>query len=298
MLKKVMALMLAFVIVLSLCACGAEKPNDQKPETEGSLSFTEMPPIATNPTSPTEGIETEENKLPVIGEIKLQSMRERDDRPATIALHENNTCEVGDKSYRWETKADSQYVLNYYVAILEGDTERYRLSFASEPGIAWLTAGEDEFIYLDLSVYEKVELTVENWDTYFEMKEDFQISKNAFDEFTSAEQTFFYYLRESFFERLYNKEGNPLYNQDQVAAEVQIAEQRAKITVNVQDETRTVEPYGSTVQRESVCNSYQEREYFRIHIDSPHFGEKEWECDYPVAFALLRVKGHLWLKKA
>ena len=73
--KKVMALMLAFVIVLSLCACGAEKPNDQKPETEGSLSFTELPPIATDPASPSESIETEENKLPVIGEIKLKSIQ-------------------------------------------------------------------------------------------------------------------------------------------------------------------------------------------------------------------------------
>ena len=302
--KNVLSLILALVICLSLCACSEGKPGDSEPTLGETLAsdgeFTSPPVDETDPfiDSPSEpGIDSTEGiDLPVIGETKLMSMRERDDRPRVIELHENKSCTVDDKTYHWEVKIDSQYILGYYVAIIEGDAELYRVGFSNEPGITWVTAGENEYIYLDLSVYEKVELTVENWDTYFEMKDTFSVNKNAFGDFTSAERKIFYYLRESYFDQLYNKGGMPWDDQDDIAVEVQIAEQMANITVDVQNETHSVEPYGSIELRESVCTSSQESDYFRVHVVSPYLGAEESNHAYPVEITLLRVKGYLWLK--
>lgn len=305
--KKIFSLLLAISLCLPLCACGEGSVNDNESKPNQALSppdkFTESPMDITGslidfPLEPDSG-STESNELPVIGETKLMSMRERDDRPKTIELHENNTCTVDKKTYQWKVKSDNQLVVGYYVAILEGDTELYRVEFAEEPGVTLVKAGENEYIYLDLSVYEKVELTVENWDTYFEYKEEFSCYNNAFGEFNNAEIDYRYDLKEEYFARLYNNDGSqPWYNQDKVTIEYQYTYNWVAYGIDVQQGTYTIEEITRSEVKTYITESYQETEdYFRLYVGSANFFEESGNASYQTNVSILRIKGHLWLKK-
>ena len=305
--KKVLSLILAFLLCLSLCACGEGNINDNEPTLGQTLSppdeFTEPPvdvtdPFVDAPSEPSNG-STESDKLPVIGETKLMSMRERDDRPRIIEIHENNTCTVDEKAYQWKVKPDSQLIVGDYVAILEGDTELYRIEFAKEPGITWVKSGEDEYIYLDLSVYEKVELTVENLDTYFEYKEEVHWNKNAFGELQGVNIDYRYDLKEEYLSRLYNNDGSqPWYNQDMVAIEYQYTYNWVTYSVDVQQKTYTIEDIYNSQVKTYITETCQAREYFRLYIGDVDFSQESGNASgYPTDVSILRVKGHLWLKK-
>lgn len=306
--KKAISLILVLVLCLSLTACGEGNLNDNEPTLDQTLSppdkFTEpsmdvTDPFIDSPSEPSSG-STESDDLPVIGETKLMSMRERDDRPRTIELHENNTCTVDEKTYQWKVEPDSQLIEGYYVAILEGNTELYRVEFAEEPGITLVKAGENEYIYLDLSVYEKVELTVENWDTYFEYKEEFFCYNNAFGEFNNAEIDYRYDLKEEYFARLYNNNGSqPWYNQDEVTIEYQYAYNWVNYGIDVQQKTYTIEEITKSEVKTYITESYQGTEdYFRLYVGSVNFFQESGNASgYQTNVSILRVKGHLWLKK-
>lgn len=305
--KKAVSLILALVLCVSICACGGnsgdnEPTPDQIPSptdtsTEPSMGATTPP--TEPPTEPTDG-SAGNDELPTVGEMKLMSMRERDDRPTIIELHEDNTCTVDETTYQWKVKSDSQLSVGYYVAILEGDKEPYRIEFSNEPGVALLVAGEDAYIYLDLSVYEKVELTVENWDTYFAYEEEFYCNNNAFGEFDSAEISYRYDLKEEYFARLYNNDGSqPWYNQDDVTIEYQYTDNRVNYSIDAQQKTYTIEEITEFEVKTYITESYQETEpYFRLHLGSFYIPQESGnKTGYKTDISILRVKGYLWLEK-
>ena len=300
--KKTIALLLTLVLCLSLCACGNGETNYSE-STLGDIPHPDADPLvpsmgdtgptvfSTEPdTKPSEGKELQD-----IGETKLMSMRERDDRPLIIELHEDKTCTIDGKTYTWTQENDSYDMP--LVFIMDGAEQLYRMEFGNGSGKVDVYRGDDYFIYLDLEVYERVELTVENWDTYFEIKDTFQIIKDAFGDFKHADLRISYNLRDSYFDRIYNKGGSGLYSQDNVAVEVQIAYQYARYTIDMQNENYTVEPDGSIELQKKVCDSRQESNYFSVYVDWVSVNEEKGTFSYPVEITPQRVNGYLWLKK-
>ena len=299
---RFLALILAMVLCFSVCACGGQH-SDDNPSLQGENNSTSAPSFddtfpTLDPVLPTEGSNnnSQDNKvLPVIGATKLMSMRQRDDRPLTIELHADYTCTIGDKTYTWTQSYD-----NYdrpLVSVTDGTEELYRMNFGDMSGNVDVYQGDNYFIYLDLSVYERIELTAENWDTYFEVVKTFDIFKNAFGDFDLAEYEIWYCLKEPYYERLYNKDGSPAYYQDSVAVEVEISEQHVNYAIDVQNGTYTVEPYGSVDLNKKVCTSSQGQDYFHLFIDDALFYNETGNWPYPVEFSLLRATGYLWLKQ-
>ena len=303
--KKAFSLLLALVMCLSLCACGEGHLSDNEATLDPTILPTDQPtvppmdmtsPVIDSPIEPSDG-STEGDHLPTIGETKLMPLRERDDRPKTIELHENNTCTIDENTYQWRVEPDSQLIVGYYVAILEGDSELYRVKFSTAPGVTWVATGEDEYIYLDLSVYEKVELTVENWDTYFDYKEELHWNNNAFGEFQSINIAYRYDLKEEYFSRLYNNGGMSWDNQDMVAIEFQYTYNWVTYSVDVQQKTYTIEDISSSNVKTYITETSQGTGYFRMYFGNFDMQKQSGNAQgYLTDISILRVKGHLWLK--
>ena len=303
--KKVAVFFLAIIMLMGLCACG-DGPNIK--QTEPNISMQpEVAPTAGNTdpfdwdVAPSE-MQNDNTKetLPAIGETVLWSMRERDDRPATIQLHEDKSCTVDGVSYTWTQEADRYG--RALVRIMDGETEVYRLEGLSGNGVVFVYRGEEEFIYMDMAVYDKVVLTPENWYEYFELEEELCIITNAFGDFKQFDIDYWFALKDSYFARFYNIPSQPWYNQDEVAVEVQYIGHYADYTLDVQNNTYTVSDlYGGEVET-TVCTSTQGGDYFHLFIKgvygySVSGTTNNGKYGYPTDFTVLRVKGYLWLRK-
>lgn len=170
--KRIMIALLSIVTLFSFVACNnnstKEDDNDKKIVSE------------------------------YMGEWKANSLKSRDNdeityKVATITLQEDGTCVYKGENAKWEYVAE----LNQFIFMLDRNGVSGTLEIAEENGKTVLKyntelyyrptdfiAKEKEYINVGntYSCKKEIEITLDNWDQYFEIVENTDWRKNAFGE--------------------------------------------------------------------------------------------------------------------
>lgn len=237
-----------------------------------------------------------------VGESTLMAVRQTEGLPAAVVLHADQTCTVDEKTYRWQTKIDSNYS-TFAVVILDGESELYQVHMNSETGQCEVRDGDVYGIYLDTAKHERIELTPENWNEYFVFSEKLSLNKNAFGDFTAFYIYFGYDLKPEFASRLYVGEaGGSWDDMEDIALEVQYVGCSANIVIDPEKESYTVTDLSSGEIAKDVATSYQQDDGLHLSVKSVGGVETDWRTPngkygYPTELTILRVKGYLWLTK-
>lgn len=170
--KRIMIVLLAMLILLSCVACDNNSPKD---DDNDKKLFSEY-----------------------MGEWKANSLKSRDNdeityKVTTITVQEDGTCVYKGENAKWEYVAD----LNQFIFTLDKNGVSGTLEIAEENGRAVLKYNTEiyyktsDFVVKDKEyVYEgntysckkEIEITLDNWDQYFEIVENTDWRKNAFGE--------------------------------------------------------------------------------------------------------------------
>lgn len=221
--KRVMTLLLVAAMSLALCACGQTDSRIEKYEkyqliiehledgnydkvidiVEGwagqhsADSATISGTVSTEPTEPALTPEQLAWQTDAVGTwIPDESASE--DGHTGFAVKSDGTCVVDGKDYTWEIGYATQN--SAQINVLDGQSKVYmvQLSFNAERGykratMSTYTDGNSFTMtngtYFRAEDYTVVEVTNDNWQDYFEVKEVNSLSENAFgevDKFRSA----------------------------------------------------------------------------------------------------------------
>ena len=214
--KRLVTLLLVAAVSLSLCACGQTDPRIEKYEnyqliieclengdydkaldiiegwagqhSEGSETISAAVP--TEPTKPALTPEQIAWQTDAVG-TWIPSENASKDGHTGFTVKADGTCTVDGKDYTWEIGHSSK--TSTQITVLDGQTKAHMLQLSVNSDYGYKTA--TLFTYKDDSVahstngtyyrnedYTVVEITNDNWQDYFEVKEVISLRKNAFGE--------------------------------------------------------------------------------------------------------------------
>lgn len=228
--KRAIALFLVAAMSLSLCACGL-LPNAQSKEYEkyqtiidnlengnyqNAIELIENMAQQDNNNSDTDTA-TEDTKpaltpeqiawqTDVVGTWIPNKTASEDGHPG-FTVKADGTCIVDGKSYTWEIGDASE--TNAKIVVLDGQTKVHDLQFSVNADYgykrAFLYTYMDEYStqssegnYYRNEDYIVVEITSDNWQDYFEVKEVISVRKNAFDEIDQFCGSTYFRLKDSY----------------------------------------------------------------------------------------------------
>lgn len=244
--------------------------------------------------------------------------KENEEHPQKFIFREDGTCTVDGKEMTWEREAISLSDYSYatFLSVWEGETERYRVTqpAKSDAGELSFTIGEVDGImtgygsyrYICPANYEVVELTMDNWQEYFEFTKEPYHSTNAFGDVTGMGVTYYFTLKEEYFNRLSkHMPGN-------ADVELRYATQRCHARINSDGITYSVGDWIYEPSYETEVYSLRDyaddsTAYFGAEIsygslymssDTPTLlpGQAH-TCRHSFDFSLLRIQGTLYLLK-
>lgn len=186
--KRIMIVLLAIVILLSCVACDNNSPKDDDNDKKIVSEY--------------------------MGEWKANSLKSRDNdeityKVATITLQEDGTCVYKGENAKWEYVAD----LNQFIFTLDKNGVSGTLEIAEENGKTVLKYNTETYYRpTDFIVKEKeyvnvgntysckkeIEITLDNWNQYFEIVENTDWRKNAFGEAENLNISYSFKLRDEY----------------------------------------------------------------------------------------------------
>lgn len=241
-----------------------------------------------------------------VGEYKAYSYDEN--KPLqNILLNADGTCTVEGKNYTWDFekyngayRCEADYA---HISIMEGDKKIYNFSVylreedyvsgdlgvCQEDGSTAYVRG----VYYNLNDLMVVELTLDNWQEYFEVVETVDVYKNSFDEITEMSIRKYYLLKEEY--------GYVNTYFTKVAIEHTSQQVRQMITVDPENQTytwgevtHTYDP--SSPITSSMCNLYiNDKNYFGTQISETYVSTfPESETYQYINYGMTRLKGELY----
>ena len=236
--KKTIPLLLAFVLCLSLCACGESKSVVESPNYIGTETTSTLPMESLSiETEATEDVLTLETMAWVCNEWVAYD-------GTTMTIHDNNTCEIGGETLTWVFESISEG-RSCDIDVFDGEMLRFQLSFwtmnISENGVE----GEESVVavypigadgvrgsqtnYSLNSEWNKVEITAENWQDYIELCEVAYFQTNDFGDKTVSLGYLFRYK-------------NGIYVREESSASIELAAESAtrSIAINADEETYVI----------------------------------------------------------
>lgn len=211
--KRVITLLLVAAMSLSLCACVQTDPGSElykKYETiidnlenghyanaidlienmaqqDGPTPNTNA---ATQPTKPTLTPEQVAWQTDAVGTWIPDEYAEKDGHTG-FTVNADGTCTVDGKDYTWEIGYATE--TNTQITVLDGETKVYMLSLSVNSDYGYKRASLYTYTdgnngqstngtYYCNEDYTVVEITNDNWQDYFEIKEVVSVGKNAFGE--------------------------------------------------------------------------------------------------------------------
>lgn len=341
--KRFFALLLAGVLCFSLAACATESKYAEleKMLDEGRYGeamtyilslqagtsssvplFVALPDV--DGTYTDEDLDTDKEPdaevLALIEELMGEWViaGEDEDAPQKFVFREDGTCTVDGTEMTWKREATSLSD-DFYATLLsvwDGGTERYQvrqpaktdageLSFAIGK-VDGIMIGYGVYRYICPDNYEVVELTMDNWQEYFEFTEEPSHSTNAFGDVTGMGVTYYFTLKEEYFNRLSkHMPGN-------ADVELRYATQRCHARINSDGITYSVGDWIYEPSYETEVYSLRDyaddsTAYFGAEIsygslymssDTPTLlpGQAH-TCRHSFGFSLLRIQGTLYLLK-
>ena len=149
----------------------------------------------------------------LMGEWVISS--ESEEQLQKIIFRADGTCTVDGKEMTWKREAASitEYPqMSNFLSIWEGETERYRVTQPVKKNSGALTfsiglvdgivIGYQGYGYIKPENYEVIELTMDNWQEYFEFTEKPYHNTNAFGDISSVGRSYYFKLKETYFNRL------------------------------------------------------------------------------------------------
>ena len=213
--KKVVALILVLVMTLSLCACGQTDPRIEKYEKyqliiehlesgnyDKVIDIVEGWAGQQSPSSATISSAAAESTEPALTPEQLAWQADAvgtwiPDKTASkdghtgFTVNADGTCAVDGQSYTWQIDYATKTVGQ--INVLDGQTKVYVLQISVSSDYGYKRASL--FTYTDAQNgqstngsyyrsedYTVVEITGDNWQEYFEIKEAVEASENAFGE--------------------------------------------------------------------------------------------------------------------
>ena len=211
--KRVCAVLLLVAVSLSLWACGQADPRIEKYETiihnlengnyqaaidlienmaqqNGGGANTNATAVPTEPTKP--GLTPEQLawKADAVGTWIPDEVASKAGHTG-FSVKADGTCVVDGKDYTWEIGHSSKN--NTQITVLDGEKKAYMLQLSINGSYGYKRASL--FTYTDANNaqggegtyyrnedYTVVEITNDNWQDYFELKEVVNAEKNAFGE--------------------------------------------------------------------------------------------------------------------
>ena len=237
--KRIIALCLVAVLCLSLAACTQESKyaDLEKMLDEGrygeALTYILSLQAQNSSSAPLFGVvqpddniysdeDLDTNKEPsaevlalideLMGEWVISE--ENEDTPQKFVFRADGTCTVDGTEMTWKREATSLSDDFYatFLSVWEGETERYRVKQPSKSDAGELSFAIGEvkgcviaygnYRYICSANYETIELTMDNWQTYFEWTEEQYCNTNAFGEITSMGTNYRFTLKEEYDARL------------------------------------------------------------------------------------------------
>lgn len=112
------------------------------------------------------------------------------------SFREDGTCTVNGEEYTWEMLEDNISSTHAYANVLRDGTKKYQVSLGLDEdtdrrSMSLLVANESGGMsgtngcFYHLGQYSAIELTVDNWQDYFEWKEYTSTDENSFGEVTT-----------------------------------------------------------------------------------------------------------------
>lgn len=246
-----------------------------------------------------------ESKLPKLyGEWTLSSNYGNEDTFQTVTFDEDGTCKIGSESLKW--RMTNEYDNSFDVDVTEGETKKYRVSVNTgnkelalslsqyEKDINAISIGE----YRNLSLYDAIEITPENWDEYFEIVDEGKFGENAFGEVESFNYYQYLALKEEYVDKLSYSLSKLVMELDftygQQGCQVDLANKKYTLTDSyVVDEY----DYDSTVYTFNY-SSNNDGIYYRTQLMSSYYNEAGG-ClsSFKTKMQVLRTQGTIYLLK-
>ena len=282
--KKVISLLLALVLCLSLCACGGE--NDTPETTEAPTEMTQMAPTeATVPT--TLNVEETEAMEWLCGEWSNDEN--------SITFNSDNSCVIDGETLRWEFYHISS-PSSFSAVVYNGDNLCYRLSsWTEDMGYSVLMVypvdenGNDgtQIDYLRNDEWTIVEITMENWSDYIEFAEVGSFPTNDF-----GEKTLFISYDMKF------KDGIITGRDTSVSIEIVSAWNTRSITINADDETFELGESTFSNESEEIFSLKGNTSKKQIGFTTENLAMDATEVSYTACKEVLRASGTIYIFNA
>ena len=244
---------------------------------------------------------------------------ENKDAPQRIVFREDGTCTVDGTEMTWKREATSLPDGNDFVTLLsvwEGEVERYGVYQPSktDAGELSFTIGKVEGNTISLNStryicpdhYEAVELTMDNWQEYFEFTTESYHDTDAFGDLSGLSMGYKIALKEEYFNRLSQRRPGT------GAVEISYkSSQQCHAYVNSDGISYSVgEVYGEWYEQTQTLTlenwNYVESPFFGngittgyidVPFDSDLLPGVAGTCSHAFDFSVLRIQGTIYLLK-
>lgn len=197
--KKLLCMILALIMVMSLCACGNEPSDNGQDNSSVNGTGTNQNPSADTDSGTEENVDPNKEavKAVLIGTWLPANYDEDKENAEILKFHEDGTVEMLGTTYTWKLHhaltEDSGRIDLY-----DGDICFYHVKYSvKENGCNYLSfdsvRGVDSKYklattgYFREADYQIVEITMENFEEYFEIVEHAKVTKDAFGDATKIE---------------------------------------------------------------------------------------------------------------
>lgn len=226
--KRILSLILCAALCLSLTACGGGNGGGNDRSEHDYLlglldehKYTEavdyINRLAYDYAEQNKGEQPDSPHLPALsGEWIPYSVPQNEPTPPTFTFTDGR-CTVEGKEYLMELSSANENYLYFYA--LDGATKKYSISLnkatdSRDAGRYSLSISEYKGdntshlgSYFNPSHFEIVDMTKDNWDTYFEIFEHYSYGTNSFDEVNSVNIHRQFRLKKEYRSRLWSIPG-------------------------------------------------------------------------------------------
>lgn len=310
--KKLIALLLAAVMCLSLAACGSGEKTPNANDNSGTQQGEQLGDESTenNNTENTENPYANHPHLTYIyGQWELiakDSYRQDEEIPCSVlTINEDGTCLVDGISGTWDFSDETRDDF-LKINIFTGGEHRYACGYYErDKAIAVWSAeyfGAIDTSWVNMSTTEVITLTTDNWREYFELVTEATYEKDEFGEIDSLSLHQYIVLKEVY-------ANNVVYEND-VVAEFERKANCYNIDLDIANQSYTL---GEVVEE---CVFADEIGYmgmygdYRIKVDTNHRIYEKYNSDPNSIYGktvilvddindieFLRVKGTLYITK-
>ena len=212
--KKIIALILGAAMLLTLTACGGTSggDHDRLLEMLDQHDYTG----AVNYINNLAYDYAQQNKDPnadeyvytaaLFGEWVAYNAKEGVTVPK-VEFKDDGTCTIGENNYLWEVFGESETSLS--VNILNGAEQVHSFSLSKDKNVGTIIGSSGNIVketwinFYNPAHFEVVEITVDNFADYFDIKEYFSYNKNEFDEVKDIYANKQWELKDTYYSRLW-----------------------------------------------------------------------------------------------